>query len=728
MNKKFFDRHLMSEAMRQVRLPGLIGVLLLVGVSFFMVFIEAINLGYSSSTSVNYDFQDVNIYIMLVMYTFAPLMVMMLFGFMNRRRASDFYHSLAFTRTCIYISYMAAVLLWCIIIIAAGSITTLIVASLSGRMHISLTSALRSMADAAAGVVLTMSVMAFAMTLTGTYLTNVITALLFLFAPRGIVALCGMLLKNAMPFAVFSGNSILGSACNIPFDFLAGAARVMSFRGGSIYSSWIPAVYTIVLGLIYSIAGAACFAKRKSENATMASVNRGLQCFLRIIPAVLISFVSISTLFNVHTSGHGISRSDLFIVIMAYLAAVVVYFLYEIITTRRVANLLKAIPGLGIVIVINLVLYFGLNFSYDYHIAQLPEKQELEYVVVHGPEDSLLWKDTMDVKLYSEEARAVTSDSLKDTVNLWMYNKNGIDGFYNQYYTGNCMIVEYHYTSGKSILRKVIVNETRYGQLKKALVDESGFAQSFGRSVFDMENMEYSVGDLSSDASKEVYDIFLAEIKNKGTAKLFEIINERNLYKNFLFQISLWDKSGRRYSTIYIGTDMPLTAVAYMNALNKECPGNECEKFVESVDRIKNNEFNSTIDNNGSYLDANLFFDMYTVRPDGSLSEVDSYSSAYYDLSYYNMPSEEGLENIAKLGMLTRVSDIKLSDLEPGTILLQANYYESSTVTTYDDYGGVSSCTTSVDNDWDYGWYIIDSFAEELVKQISMDIPESYEQ
>ena len=731
MKNKFFDRRLMNEAMRQVRLPGLIGVLLLVGISFFTVFIEYINLGYSNSTDVSYDFENVNAYIMLVMYTCAPLMVMMLFGFMNRRRASDFYHSLAFTRTCIYISYMAAVLLWCVIIIAAGSFTTLLVAGLSGKMHISLTSALRSMADAVAGVILAMSVMAFAMTLTGTYLTNVITALLLLFAPRGIVALCVRLLNNALPFAVFSGNTILGSACNIPFGFLAGATGVISFRNGSMYSSWLPAVYTIVLGLIYLAAGAVCFVRRKSENATMASVNRGLQCFLRIIPAVLISFISISIMFKVHTSGTDISRIDLFSVIMAYVAAVIVYFLYEVITTRHAANILKTIPGLGIVIVINLALYFGLSFSYDYHIAQLPEKQELEYVVVHGPEDSLLWKDTMDMKLYSEEARGVTSDCLKDTVNLWMYNKGGADGFYNQYYTGNCMIVEYHYLNGKSILRKIIVNETRYGQLKKALVNESGFAQSFGRSVFDMENMEHSVGDLSPEASKEVYDIFLAEIKHQGTAKLFEIINERNSYKSFLFPISLWDKSGKRYSTIYIGTDMPLTATAYMNVLNKERPGNECEKFIEAVGRIKNNVSDGAANNDGTYMDASLYLSIYTVRPDGSLVATESYSSAYFDSSYFNMPSEEGLENIAKLGKLTKVSDIKISDLEPGTMLLRAHYYESSNIEniTYDTYGDMlSSSITSVESDSDYGWYVINSVAENLVKQISMDVSVDYEQ
>lgn len=728
MNRKFFDRHLMSEAMRQVRLPGVIGTLMLVGISFFTVFIESINVSYGDHSLVNYDFQDVNIYIMLIMYAFAPIMVMMLLGFMNKRRASDFYHALPFTRSCMYLSNMAAVFLWCVIMIAAGSLTTLVVAGMSGTICISTSSAVKCILDAAAGVVLTMSVMAFAMTLTGTYLTNVITALLFLFAPRGIIMLCRLLFQNALPFAVFQDSSIWGSACNIPFGLIVDGFRIYGMRDNSIYTSWISFIYTTILGIIYFAAGAACFAKRKSENATIASVNRGLQCFLRIIPAVLISFVSISIMFNAHTSGNEIDRSDLFVAIMAYAAAVVVYFLYELVTTRRMANLLRAIPGLGIVVAVNLILYFGLSFSYDYHIAQLPEKQELEYVVIHGPEDSLLWKDTMDVKLYSEEARAVTSDCLKDTVSLWLNKRNGSEGFYNQYYSDNCMVVEYHYQNGKSILRKVIVNKARYTQLKNALIHENGFAQSFGRSIYDLENMAYSVGNLDSEAADGVYNIFLAEIGREGVARLFDIVDDRYSYGDYLFQIGLCDNRGSRYSSVYIGTDMPITAAAYMNALNKEYPGNEFDRYVKNAQRVGEMADEDGNDGNGLYFNCTLDIEMYTVKPDGSLIMMNTYSSAYYDCAYVTMPSEERLEFIDELGKLIKVSELRPSSYKPGQILLSVAYNEYTNINVYDKYGNVSSTMLSSADDYsDYGWYVIDSAVAELVRSISMDEEIYYE-
>lgn len=104
-DKKIYSRRLMNEAMRQIKLPGIIGTLLLVGVAFFSAIVQLFKLRENGMVPGSYSFFEMNPYIMLVMYAFVPLMVMMLFGFMNKRRASDFYHSLPYSRLCIYISF-----------------------------------------------------------------------------------------------------------------------------------------------------------------------------------------------------------------------------------------------------------------------------------------------------------------------------------------------------------------------------------------------------------------------------------------------------------------------------------------------------------------------------------------------------------------------------------------------------------------------------------------------
>ncbi len=729
---QIFSGSLMCEAMRQVKLPGIIGALLLSGAAFFSTIIRLFEAREFGTTLVSYDFMNVDSYIMFVMYVFAPLMVMMLFGFMNRRRASDFYHSLSYSRICIYMSFMAAVILWCAIIIVSCSLVPVVITAFSHSLQLDFKSAVFIVVSAMAGCILTASVTALAMTLTGTYLTNVITALLILFVPRGIMLVCNMLFSTAMPFVVLTENTFLGNESNIPFAFIASVFGYYEIGSMEMLNSIKPALYSIILGLIYASVGAVCFVKRKSENATQASVNRGLQSILRMIPAIVISMVAVSVLFGSHTSGESISESKLFVTAMAYVGATAAYFLYEIITTRRVRKIYRTIPGLLIVFAVSFVMYFSLRFSYDYNLAQTPEADELEYVVVHGPDNNVFWQDTQDVKLYSEAARRVASDCLKDTINRWVYNRNGAKGFYNQFYTGN-MVVEYHYADGKSIARKVIVNDTRYAQLQRALTSESGFASNFGKSVFASDNasdnIRYFIGalDADNDMTRQVYETFIEEIKENGISKLFEIIDNRKS-DDSLFQITFEANRGSMYSTAYIGIDMPRTLTAYMNALNKQQKygSNGCKRFTDAFELVKESAENEQ-NTEGSYFRCSIDFNLYTILPDGTLERSDAYGYAYDDGEYVTLPSDESASYISELGKMLNVRHITLSDIKPGNMLLYVQCYEERTAISvgYDsaaDYSvDLSYASNATEYYSDFGWYVVDERVMYLMKKISSD-------
>jgi len=607
---------------------------------------------------------------------------------------------------------------------ASGSLVTAGITAFSHNIRLNAGTAVLTVLSAIAGCVLTMSVTMLAMTLTGTYLTNVITAFLILFVPRGIMLVCSRLFRAAIPFVVLSGNTFMGNGSNIPFAFIE---EVFGYSQSNdvldMSKSIIPAAYSIVLGIIYTAIGALCFVRRKSENATQASINRGLQSVLRMLPAIVISLVAVSELFDAHTSGSAMSDSAVFITVMAYVAAVAAYFLYEIITTRHIRKIYRTIPGLLVVFAVNLVLYFSLRFSYDYHISQSPDAQELEYVVVHGPENNVIWKDTDDEKLYSEAARSVASDCLKDTLSLWNYKRTDSKGFYSQFYTGS-IVVEYHYADGKSITRKVIVNESRYAQLQRALTNENGFADNFGKSVFDDNNIRYYVGslDADSDAAKNVYNVFIAELKTKGISKLFEIIDDRNS-NDGLFQISFISRDGGRYSTAYIGLDMPLTLTAYINVLNEQYTGNECERFVSMLKEVKENSSNEQYDD-GVYLSANMDFNLYTVSTDGSYERINTNCYVYENESYMSISTDKCMEYISELGTRLQAENVSPSYIKPGLMLLCVQYYEDRYVDMV-DYSGVDysvSYTSNVmQSDVDYGWYIVDEVTAQLIRNISKE-------
>ena len=715
MNKKIFSGKLMLEGMRQVRLPGIIGLLLVVGASFFTSFIEVVNVSHGMYV-LGSSFSELNAYILLVMFTVAPIMTLMLFGFMNRRRASDFYHSLAYTRLCIYTSFVAAVLLWCMLMIVAGSATTLIVCGISGKVEIDPLSIPYPILSATAGVLIVTGGTVLAMTLTGTYLTNVFTTVLFLFAPRALIFYCNRLLANSMPYVVSSQNTFFSKLVNVPFDIVTGVFGISS-NFQAILTSWVPAAYTALIGVILMCVGAVCFIHRKSENATMASINRALQGILRIIPAVLISLIAIALLFDAHKYDT-ISDSDKFIIIMTYVGAAAAYFLYEAVTTRHLRNFIKIIPGLAVVAAINAALYFSLITSYDYNMNLAPDKDELAYIMVYGPTDSVLWKDSENMKLYSDAAREVASDCLKDTIRMWNEDKS-------EFYSGNRMIIEYHLLDGSSIQRRVTVTDTRYAQLKNVLFNDSEFAGNFGKSLYNLDNVEYGIGNLSTKREM-VYDVFLSELKESGTGKLFDLINEGRMSDSAFTTIDLWKKNGNvlRYSSICIGADMPKTAAAYMNAVNDEYPENEFNKALEMIDTVKTVADKGNEPDN-TYLYGGLNLTVYTIKKDGTMSSFTAYPSMYYSGGYGYVPSDEGVEIIKKLSTMINERKIGSYDIVPGMMLLYAEYYENQQIDNrWDEDYGVETATTveAVMMDCsEYGWYIIDESMYDLIKLISID-------
>lgn len=57
----------------------------------------------------------------------------------------------------------------------------------------------------------------------------------------------------------------------------------------------------------------------------------------------------------------GMMRDEWFAFLVLYLVAALVYFAYELITTKKWKNLLTALPGLGIVALLNVGILLGMH-------------------------------------------------------------------------------------------------------------------------------------------------------------------------------------------------------------------------------------------------------------------------------------------------------------------------------------------------------------------------------
>lgn len=279
--------------------------------------------------------------------------------------------------------------------------------------------------------------------------------------------------------------------------------------------------------------------------------------------------------------------------------------------------------------------------------------------------------------------------------------------------------------TGSSIKRRVTVTDARYAQLKNVLFNDKEFAGSFGKSLYSLENVEYGIGNLATEKEK-VYNVFLAELKESGTGKLFDLISDGRTSDSTFTTIDLWKRNNDiiRLSSINIGADMPKTAAAYMNAVNDEYPENEFEMALDMIEKVKSTAQKDDVPDN-TYLYGGLNFTVYTVKKDGTMSTFYAYPSMYYSDGYGFVPSDECVENIQKLNAMIKERKIGSYDIVPGMMLLYVDYYENRQIDTLweEKYGAETASTTGavLMDVAEYGWYVIDENMYELIKLISID-------
>lgn len=75
---------------------------------------------------------------------------------------------------------------------------------------------------------------------------------------------------------------------------------------------------------------------------------------------------------------------DVFLYLVLYLAAVLVYLIYELITTRKWRNLVRSLPALGILALCNLGLIGGMVGAYNSVLSFHPSPDAIEYVRLLG--------------------------------------------------------------------------------------------------------------------------------------------------------------------------------------------------------------------------------------------------------------------------------------------------------------------------------------------------------
>ena len=133
LNKKrkfnsFFDFGLFSEGIRQLRVAGFVSFLLINIIAVIIPLGQFVSVISTRKYAFDYDYSEGLfrddlfkytvefpgdfIYMYLIFIIVAPLLTLVLFSFLNKRKTCDYYHAFPQKRSCIFISYTTAVLAW----------------------------------------------------------------------------------------------------------------------------------------------------------------------------------------------------------------------------------------------------------------------------------------------------------------------------------------------------------------------------------------------------------------------------------------------------------------------------------------------------------------------------------------------------------------------------------------------------------------------------------------
>ena len=633
-----------------------------------------------------------------------PLMVLFLFAFMNKRNASDFYHAIPDRRMTVYISYSAAILTWIVAITVSTSLITWISTLFMEYVTLNITSIFVTILTVLAGCVFVLGAFLIAMSLSGTTFTNIVLAMMIVLVPRMLITIVVYTLSRLLPFVSFrvTGN-LLDDRINVVTNIFSGYLIHGNADGLSQVSSGI---YTLVIGILYLVIGCIVFTKRKSEVATCAAMNKKVQSVFRVIPAFLVCMMSCTKIVQMvmdayRSTEYDINAENIFQIIVWYIIAVIVYFLYELITTRKWRNLVHAIPGLGVLLLLNL-LYIGGLFGTAYITSHdTPAAERIQSVRVYDLfQDDYFTDKTKAIPITSERVKEVVSQQLQYTAGLWTAKDYG----YNEYYMARSQEYSTNITVAidlgfRTIYRNIIMSAVDMDVFVEELYQNEQFIEAmyqFPQLGSNQTRVEINYGELTQEQTEQLYRIYIEEIRSISSEAYYDLILKRDYDELFHFYVDT--AVGMKNYTIpfAVTRNTPKTLTAYLELCNAEAERNLVQDFLADAVLTENQH-------NPIYADCQLNCTAFVQNGE------QYYASAYFSMRAGGQ-SKDYTENGLKL--LTGIGD-KLEASKKGIpnidgILLRVYYSKNS--------------TDAYENETAVRWYEIDAETLDLLRQYNGEL------
>lgn len=614
-----FNPKLYKDGLKQLKMQGIVLLILSMMTTAIPTIIQLIEIR-------QYQFDEVMHYathtgmhlsLMTFMFVGSYILTYCAFRYLNKRSASDIYDSFPNTRACTFISLAGSVLTWIGVIVFANMILQFSLSYLFSGGHMSVVGTLKyfvfyllSSAVVAASTMLGMSV-------TGTAFTNFVASGLTLCLPRAVITLFEVMAVLAGQIVTLkSMPGILSPANNfvmaMPFSLL------FNYDFDYVLDRWQGYVYTFLLFILVFILALYCFVKRKSETAGKPSMGKITQVFFRCS----LSFPFLAMFFGIAVSSiYGEYYADLSYCVILMTIAIVVFFLYEILTSKSLKSMFKSIPSFLVIVAVSaLITYLGVLCGNQLR-KQVPSADKVEYVQIKSSAGSFSVKRDETYDYYSEMASEIDYSD-EDTINcvLEILSQNTDRHTYNNlsYRDSRDFIIKLK--DGSTMVREVKITEFMNKKLKKCKENNEEYKKIYSKlpdaSSVSSINVNYKSLNYEIEDIKEFMSVFAEDAAENCV--------ETCIYSSGMTVALSGNESGKPYYIIYDVAKRNPKIVSYIkdylmgdaaaetvSAAKKQY---EDGNLLEVSIRLSEYDYTETSDLNETSVIEALYFDSTTSK------------------------------------------------------------------------------------------------------------------
>lgn len=506
--KQYFSLRLYLEGLKRIKIAGIAASIAVILLNASTPVIQIMDNNWSyfrgerSVTSVAPgEFMPFSFLLLI----FSAVFVYSMFSYLNERNRSDFFHAIPQKRLCVYLSFVAAILSWIAAILLASTIVNTVLYGFAKFHTVNVSVVFVTPLVFLLGCAMIVGFMTLAMTLTGTVVSNLLIFTLLLLFVRTVGQIFITCLEELAPVVEIESSFLRFFRIDffLPFSlFTVSLSSVDNcFGNGPLL------LYSLGVALLLFVLGGVAYVFRRSETATKSAPNKVMQHIYR--SAVTLPFFLLLVMSYI-CSGFEPSLMTILLIL-----AILVYCIFELMTTKKIRMLVKALPLIVIPIALSAVFTGAVYLERNAILNDIPSLDEIASVGTYTPDrvyrHTYHELRTVDCTVDAEEARAIVQRALTKTVDEIRNESQSYPGQKEEDWQR--VTIRICLKNGRKMGRVIKMSADEYKRFHELLLESDEYINGYlalpdSREVDSVSTAGFSVND---EAAKRLWASFLLE-------------------------------------------------------------------------------------------------------------------------------------------------------------------------------------------------------------------------